>query len=149
MNLNDTVGTVLDVKGTTVWSVRPDVTVFDAVAQMAQKDVGALLVMTDARLDGLFSERDYARKIILKGKNSRETAVAEVMTEDPIFVSRNHTVEECMRTMTEHRIRHLPVLDGERVVGVVSIGDLVNWIMSAQREEIQQLQSYITGSYPA
>ena len=149
MNLKDPVRTVLELKGRAVWSVTPDDSVYDAVAQMADKDVGALLVMTGDRLEGILSERDYARKIILRGKNSRETPVAEIMSQHPIFVSPAHTVEECMRMMTEHRIRHLPVMEEDRVVGVVSIGDLVNWVMGAQREEIRHLHSYITGSYPA
>ena len=148
MNLKDAIRTVLDVKGKAVWSVRPEDSVYDAVAQMAEKDVGALLVMSGDRLAGILSERDYARKIILRGKNSRETPVAEIMTDHPIFVSPAHTVEECMRIMTDHRIRHLPVMEDDRVAGVVSIGDLVNWVMGAQREEIRQLHSYITGSYP-
>lgn len=148
MQVSDTVRTVLQHKGHDIWSVGPGTSVYDAVEMMSNRDIGALLVMEAGRLAGLFSERDYARKIILHGRSSRETRVEEVMTSPVITVNPDDTVDACMRTMTNHRIRHLPVLDGDRVMGVVSIGDLVNWIITAQEETIGHLHSYIAGDYP-
>jgi FOG: CBS domain len=148
MAFKETVRSVLKAKGGTVWSVSPDTSVFDALLLMAEKDVGALVVVSEGRLVGMFSERDYARKLILHGKSSRDTLVREVMTSPVVTVTPEQTVEECMRIMTHHRIRHLPVLDGGRLEGVVSIGDLVNSIISAQAETIHQLSSYIAGKYP-
>lgn len=147
MNPNVAISEILHYKGSTVWSVPPEATVFEAVQMMAEKNVGALLVTAGAKLVGIISERDYTRKVVLKGKSSKETAVKEILTGQVIQVSPAHTVEECLRLMTDHHVRHLPVLEGEKVVGIVSIGDLVNWIISAQSSTIQQLQTYITG-YP-
>jgi CBS domain-containing protein len=143
-----TVRSVLEVKGGTVWSVQPETAVFDALKLMAEKEVGALIVLSGDRLAGMFSERDYARKLVLQGKSSRETRVAEVMSTAVVTVKPQDTVQECMRIMTHNRIRHLPVLDGEALIGVVSIGDLVNSIISTQAETIQQLSGYIAGKYP-
>ena len=145
---NTTVAEILKNKGQAVFSVTPSTTVYEAIEQMAQRDVGALLVIENDRLLGIISERDYTRKIVLKGKTSRDTAVREILSGQVIHVTPSHTVEECLRLMTEKRIRHLPVLEGPRLVGLVSIGDLVNWIISTQSNTIQQLQTYISG-YPA
>lgn len=138
---------ILHQKGGTVWTVSPDATVFDAIQMMADKNVGALLVTQAGKLIGILSERDYTRKVVLKGRSSRETSVHSILSGGVIHVTPDHTVEECMRLMTEHRIRHLPVLDGEKIAGVISIGDLVNCIISAQTSAIHQLETYITG-YP-
>ena len=148
MELKDTIGEVLGNKGREIWSVSPDTTVYDALRMMADLDIGALLVVKDDRLCGVISEREYARKVILVGKTSRETLVEEIMRGPELAVTPRSTVDDCMRRMTEARVRHLPVLDGDRIVGVVSIGDLVNWIVRAHEGTIQQLQAYVTGSYP-
>lgn len=148
MKLVDTVDSVLRLKGRHVWWLPPTETVYNAVAMMSEKGVGAVLVMSDGKLEGIISERDYARKIILKDRSSKHTLVREIMTSPATSVTPRHSVEECMRLMTENRIRHLPVVDGEQVAGVVSIGDLVNWIITAHEQTIHQLQSYITGAYP-
>lgn len=144
----DTIDSVLRLKGREVWSVAPTAKVFEAIQTMSVKCVGALLVMSEGHLDGIISERDYARKVILKERSSKDTQVREIMTSPVITVTPSDTVEECMRLVTEHRIRHLPVLDGTRVVGIVSIGDLVNWTITAHEETIGQLQGYIAGKYP-
>jgi CBS domain-containing protein len=148
MNIAGTVECLLNQKGTTVWSIDPDATVFQAIQLMSDKNIGAVLVMRGERLVGILSERDYTRKVILKGKSSRETAVREIISSPVISVERGDSVEECMRLMTEHRVRHLPVLEGDRVVGVLSIGDIVNWIMSAQSVALNQMEDYISGKYP-
>jgi CBS domain-containing protein len=145
MNPNDTIQNILNFKGRNIWSVSPDATVFDAIQMMAEKNVGALLVMHGGKLVGIISERDYTRKVALRGKASKDTAVREILSGQVVHVTPSHTVEECMRLMTDHRIRHLPVLEGDNVMGIVSIGDLVNWIISAQTTTIQQLQTYISG----
>ncbi|MGE5648407.1 MAG: CBS domain-containing protein [Acidobacteriota bacterium] len=141
------VRSILAGKGTTIWDVAPDATVYEALARLAEKDIGALLVLEGDRLIGIFSERDYARKVILMGRSSREMQVHEVMTAPVVTVTPHHTVEQCMKLMTENRVRHLPVMDGPRLAGIVSIGDLVNSIISEQAETIQHLNNYITGSY--
>jgi CBS domain-containing protein len=144
----DTIGSVLSRKGCQLWSVAPTATVYAAIEKMSEKGVGALLVMSEGKLAGIISERDYARKVILKDRSSKQTLVREIMTSSVITVPSSHHVEECMRTMTENRIRHLPVVDQDQVVGIVSIGDLVNWIITAHEETIGHLQSYIAGNYP-
>ena len=144
----DTIESVLKLKGRQIWSVAPTATVYEAIDKMSEKGVGALLVLSGSELAGIISERDYARKVILRERSSKNTRVSEIMTSEVITVTPRDTVEECMRLMTERRIRHLPVVEREKVVGVISIGDLVNWIITAHEETIDHLQGYIAGRYP-
>jgi CBS domain-containing protein len=148
VKLDGTIASILKEKGSTVWSVSPRHTVYDAIELMAEKSVGALLVMSDAKLAGIISERDYARKVILKGKSSATTLVQEIMSSPVIFVTPRHRVDECMDIMTKNRVRHLPVVEGEKVIGIVSIGDLVRWAISEQQETIEHLHNYISAKYP-
>jgi signal-transduction protein with cAMP-binding, CBS, and nucleotidyltransferase domain len=131
-----------------VWSIAPESTVYQAVEMMSRRQVGALIVLSAGSLAGIISERDYARKVILRGRNSQHTLVREIMTTPVLYVTPEQTVDECMHLMTSRRIRHLPVLEGDSVVGMLSIGDLVNWIVQSQDQTIQHLKSYIAGSYP-
>jgi IMP dehydrogenase len=140
-----TVKQILDTKGYTVWSIQPQESVFAAIEQMAEKEVGALVVLEDDALVGIISERDYARKVILKGRSSHETTVQDIMTPHVIYVRLDQSIEECMALVTERRIRHLPVLDNRRVVGIISIGDLVKTIIAEQQFMIEQLEHYISG----
>jgi CBS domain-containing protein len=139
----NTVRELLEGKTTRLLSISPDASVFEALQLMAAKDVGALVVLEGERLAGIFSERDYARKVVLVGKFSKETAVREIMTSKVLCVRPDQTVDQCMGLMTEHRTRHLPVLDGSKVIGVISIGDVVKELLSEQQVIISQLESYI------
>jgi CBS domain-containing protein len=148
MEISGTISAILREKGGAVHSISPEATVYDAIQTMADRNIGSLLVLNGERLVGIISERDYTRKIALKGKQSKQTPVSEIMLTPVISVGEDASVEECMELMTKHRIRHLPVLDGERVVGVVSIGDLINWIIKTQREVLNSMEDFISGKYP-
>jgi len=145
----ETIASILKLKGRETWSVTPDATVYDSLALMAEKDVGAALVIDEGKLIGIISERDYARKVVLEGRSSRLTRVREIMTPEPVTARPENTVEECMTIMTQYRVRHHPVLDRENLVGIVSIGDLVRATIADQAHTIDQLQTYIGGNYPA
>ena len=142
----NTVKEILRTKGPGVWSITPDATVYDALKLMADKNVGAVLVMDANHLVGIMSERDYARKIILCGKSSKDTLVREIMTERVIYACPEQTAEECMALMTDKRVRHLPVLEDLQVIGVISVGDVVKSIISEQGFTIEQLEHYISGT---
>jgi CBS domain-containing protein len=148
MEITGTISAILRQKGGTIHSIAPEATVYEAIETMAAKNIGALLVLRGDQLQGIVSERDYTRKIALKGKQSKQTPVSEIMFTPVISATEESSVEECMRLMTEHRIRHLPILEMGRVVGVVSIGDLINWIIQTQREALNSLEDYISGKYP-
>jgi CBS domain-containing protein len=142
-----TVKQILSEKGHEVWSTSPDTTVFDALKFMSDKSVGALVVLENLEVVGVFSERDYARKVILKGKSSKNHPVKEIMTRRVVCVKLENTTEECMALMTYKHIRHLPVVEGDELVGIISIGDVVKAIISQQELVIEQLENYITGAY--
>jgi CBS domain-containing protein len=146
--MTETIGTILRHKGQEVWSVAPDSTVFEAIALMAKQGVGAVLVLDEGNLAGIVTERDYARKVILQGRSSKETRVGEIMTSELVTVGPENTVDNCMRLMTDYRIRHLPVLDGGKLIGIVSIGDLVKAKIADQAYTIDQLHTYIDSRYP-
>jgi CBS domain-containing protein len=149
MRITDTIGSLLKSRRhNRILSIAPEQLVYDALQLMAEYDVGALLVITHDELVGILSERDYARKGVLMGHLSRETKVREIMTSPVLSITPQHTVDECMALMTEHHFRHLPVLEGYTVVGIVSIVDLVKWVISGQEQAIQALEGYITGGYP-
>ena len=149
MKTNYPISSVLTHKISALWSIAPEATVFEAIKLMAEKNIGSLLVIAGGKLAGIFTERDYTRKVALHGKTSKETRVYEITTKDVISVTPEESVEECMRLMTEHRVRHLPVVSGTEVLGVVSIGDLVNWIISTQNAAIEQMEQYIAGGVTA
>ncbi len=148
MHIVGNIDSLLNQKGRNVWSIDPDATVFEAIQLMADKNIGALPVMRGDKLVGIFSERDYTRKVVLKGKTSKQTPVHEIISPTVVSVDSGETIEECIRLMTEHRVRHLPVIEVARLVGIISIGDLVNWIISAQSVALTQMQDYISGKYP-
>lgn len=139
----NTVRHLLDLKGRALFSIEPEDPVLEAIRMMADRHVGALLVMRGAELAGILSERDYARKVVLLGRSSAETPVWQIMTSPVITVSSDNSIQDCMRLMTDHRIRHLPVMDGGRVVGMISIGDLVKAVIEEQQKTIEQLETYI------
>ena len=147
MDVSGTIGAILNQKGTEIYSIAPDAMVFEAIEMMDAKNVGALLVVRGEELLGIISERDYTRKVFLRGKRSRETRVDEIMSRGVTITSSNEPVEKCMRLMTEKRIRHLPVVDNGKLRGVLSIGDLVKHIISTQSAAIEHLESYIHGGY--
>jgi len=138
---------LLKIKGSETWSIAPQATVYEALQKMSDKDVGAVLVIDEGTLVGIFTERDYARKLILRGKLSRNTAVSEMMTQDVLYVEPQNSISDCMVLMTNKRVRHLPVLDAGQLVGIVTIGDAVKQIISEQESTIDQLEKYIAGGY--
>ena len=146
--MHATVDAILKQKGSRVWTIPAEATVFEAIQLMAARNVGALVVMSGDRIEGIFTERDYTRKVALQGKSSKDTPVSAILSARLVVVAPGSSIEECMRLMTENRVRHLPVLDGGQLAGLISIGDLVNWIISAQSVEIDQLHNYISGQYP-
>ena len=142
-----TIAQLLNAKGDQIWSVEPKATIFEALEIMSEKEIGALLVMEDGKLTGIFSERDYARKVILKDKSSKETPVGELMTKKVFYIDPQKTINDCMAMMTAKRIRHVPVIEDNQVMGIVTIGDVVNQIISEQEVTINHLENYITGSH--
>lgn len=150
MKITDTIEMLLKRKSfNKVLALEPEQTVYEALEMMARYDVGALMVCQAGKLVGILSERDYARRGVLKGHGSKDTKVKEMMTSPVLFVTPEHTVDDCMTLMTERHFRHLPVLEGDKLVGMVSIGDLVKWVMDGQQQAIEALEGYITGGYPA
>ena len=143
------VGTLLDRKGRRVFSIAPDTSVYSAIEEMAERGIGALVVLDGGHLAGIISERDYTRKVILAGRSSKDTPVGEIMSTGLVTVHPADSVEHCLRVMTEHRVRHLPVVTGGVVVGVLSIGDLVKQVIADQEQTIDHLNSYIAGAYPS
>ena len=148
MKLRDHVEVVLKEKGGEVYSISSEATVYEALVMMAQKHIGALIVMDGPKLAGIFSERDYARKVILVGRSSKEMKVSEIMSSPVITVKPETTVDQCMQHMTNRRCRHLPIIEEGKILGVVSLGDLVKWIMTKQDQTIHDLEGYISGDYP-
>ncbi len=145
MEITGSVNRILDQKGNTIWSIPPDATVFDAIQFMSSKNIGAIVVAKDGKLVGMLSERDYTRKVVLAGRSSRETRVEEIMSSPAVTATPDDSIVDCMRRMTERKVRHLPVIKGETMVGVISIGDLVNWTINAQAAALDQLEKYVTG----
>jgi CBS domain-containing protein len=149
MKIADTIDQVMRHKSfNQIIRLDPEQTVYDALKTMEEYDVGALMVFTGRRLVGILSERDYARKGVLRGHHSKDTKVREIMTSPVVSVTTHHTVDECMNLMSDRHFRHLPVVEGDEVVGIISIGDLVRWVISGHEQHIQALEGYITGAYP-
>ena len=142
-----TIEQLLNNKDNQIWSVEPKTSIFEALKIMSDKEIGALLVLEDEKLVGIFSERDYARKVILKGKSSKNTHVGELMTKKVLYIDPEQTINDCMTIMTDKHIRHLPVIENDKVIGIVTIGDVINQIISEQEYTIQHLENYITGTY--
>lgn len=149
MEVTGTVNSILANKGSDVWSIAPDATVFEAIQLMAEKNVGALPVLQNDQLVGIISERDYTRKVILQGKSSKDTPVRDIMTQRLVTADPDDRVSDCMQRITENRVRHLPVLEGNKLVGILSIGDLLAWLIAAQRNAIDNLERYVTGDFPS
>ncbi len=149
MEITDSVATILQHKGhASLQNVAPETFVYDAIKLMADRNIGCVLVMEGGTLLGILSERDYTRKVVLQGRSSKTTTVREIMTSDVICVTPRHGVEETLRIVTENRVRHLPVKEGDRIIGLISIGDLVKWVINAQRSALSQLEAYVAGGYP-
>lgn len=148
MEITTAARTLLEHKGRNLWTIPPSATVFEAIKMMAEKNVGALPVVEGLRLVGIVSERDYLSKVMLKGRSSKDTPVCDIMTDQVVTVTPDQSVSECMGIITEHRVRHLPVVENDLLVGIVSIGDLVRWIIATQKMTIEQLEKYIAGGYP-
>lgn len=148
VDLQEPVRHLLSQKGRSLWSVSPEATVYEAIKQMSEKHIGALVVLSGGQLAGIVTERDYARKVILKGRHSADTRVREIMTAPVLYVTPEQSVSECMRLMSSRRVRHLPVMEGDKVTGMVSIGDLVNFVITSQDQTIKHLTGYIMGTYP-
>lgn len=148
MEIHGTVHHIINGKTGHIWTTTPQTSVFEALKIMGEQNIGALVVMQDDVVVGVLSERDYSRKIVLQGRTSRDTMVGDIIDKCPLTVGLSDTITQCLKLMTGKHIRHLPVLDGARLVGLVSMGDLVKWIMESQQQTIQQLQGYISGGYP-
>lgn len=148
MEIHGTVRDIVQLKGGDVWTTSTKSTVYEAVGLMGEKNIGALVVVEDGKVFGVLSERDYSRKVVLQGRTSRDTLVGEILSRPAVTVTYGDSIETCMQLMTSRRIRHLPVVENERLMALVSMGDLVNWVMQSQRHTIQQLQGYISGEYP-
>lgn len=148
MEINGTVYDILHNKGGEIWTTNPEATVYEAIRLMGEKNIGALIAIKDDEVVGVLSERDYSRKVALQGRTSRDTKVGEILSSPAITVNSKDGIEKCMQLMISNRIRHLPVIDEGRIVGLISMGDLVNWAMKSQQQTIAQLQGYISGDYP-
>jgi len=148
MEIHGTVRDILQQKGGGVWTTSPQSSVYDAIRLMGEKNIGALVVLDGGEVIGVLSERDYSRKVVLEGRTSRDTLVGEILSRPAVTVTGADSIETCMQLMTGRRIRHLPVVEDDRLAGLVSMGDLVNWVMQSQRHTIQQLRGYISGEYP-
>ncbi|WP_395738236.1 CBS domain-containing protein [Prosthecobacter sp.] len=149
MDIPTAAKTLLEHKGRDIWTITPSATVFQAIQMMSEKNIGALPVVEGTKLVGIISERDYMSKVAIKGKSSKATPVSDIMVRDVVSVGPDQSVSGCLEIITEHRIRHLPVVDGETLLGIVSIGDLVKWTIATQRMTIEQLNAYISGGYSA